>query len=128
MSSAILIDMNLSPDWVGWFEEHGWPALHWSAVGDPRATDREILAWARENHRVLFTHDLDFGAVLASSSANSPSVIQLRAKDVTPAAAGGLILGALVSLEIELRQGALVTVDEDGRRVRILPLRTSDAR
>jgi predicted nuclease of predicted toxin-antitoxin system len=128
MSFAILIDMNLSPHWVGWFEEHGWPALHWSAVGDPRATDREILAWARENQRVLFTHDLDFGAVLASSSANSPSVIQLRANDVTPAAAGGLILGALVSLEIELRQGALVTVDEDGRRVRILPLRSIDAR
>jgi predicted nuclease of predicted toxin-antitoxin system len=127
MSFAILIDMNLSPDWVGWFDEHGRSALHWSAVGDPRATDREILAWVCENHRVLFTHDLDFGAVLASSSANCPSVIQLRASDVTPAAAGRLVLGALVSLEIELRQGALVTVDEDGRRVRILPLRASEA-
>jgi predicted nuclease of predicted toxin-antitoxin system len=127
MSFAILIDMNLSPQWVGWFEEHGWPAFHWSAMGDPRATDREILAWARDNDRVLFTHDLDFGAVLASSSANSPSVFQLRAKDVTPEAAGRLVVGALVSLEIELRQGALVSVDEEGRRVRILPLRASEA-
>ncbi len=76
MSFAILIDMNLSPQWVRWFEHRGWPALHWSAAGDPRATDREILAWARENQRILLTHDLDFNAVLASSSADSPSVIQ----------------------------------------------------
>ena len=32
MSFAILIDMNLSPAWVDWFEEQGWPAVHWSAV------------------------------------------------------------------------------------------------
>ena len=128
MSFAILIDMNLSPHWVGWFEDHGWPALHWSAVGDPRATDREILAWARENHRVLFTHDLDVGAVLASSSANSPSVIQLRAKDVTPAAAGGLILGALVSLENDFARAPWSRSTKMVDRCRILPLRTSDAR
>ena len=72
MSFAILIDMNLSPAWVDWFEEQGWPAVHWSAVGDPRSTDRVILAWAREHGRVLFTHDLDFSAVLVSSNDSSP--------------------------------------------------------
>jgi predicted nuclease of predicted toxin-antitoxin system len=125
MSFAILIDMNLSPAWVDWFEKHGWPAVHWSAVGDPRSTDRVILAWAREHGRVLFTHDLDFSAVLASSNDRSPSVIQLRARDVTPDGAGSLVLEALTSWETELRQGALVSVDETSRRVRILPLRVT---
>ena len=30
----ILIDMNLSPEWVAVFENHGWSAVHWSTVGD----------------------------------------------------------------------------------------------
>lgn len=123
MSFPILIDMSLSPAWVDWFHEHGWPAVHWSAVGDYRSSDRVILAWAREHGQTLFTHDLDFSAILASSNAGAPSVIQLRARDVTPDGAGSLILEALTSWEAELRRGALMSVDETSRRVRILPLR-----
>lgn len=123
MSLPLVIDMNLSPDWVGWFEDNGWSAIHWSTVGDPRAPDRIILDWARDHGRVVFTHDLDFGAVLASSGTASPSVLQLRTNDVTPAACGTLVLEVLASLEERLQQGALVTIDEDGHRVRLLPLR-----
>jgi predicted nuclease of predicted toxin-antitoxin system len=122
VSLLLVIDMNLSPDWVGWFEDNGWSAIHWSTVGDPRAPDRAILDWARHHARVVFTHDLDFGAVLASSGAVFPSVIQLRANDVTPSACGALVLEVLTSFKEKLEQGALVTVDEDGRRVRLLPL------
>jgi len=125
MSFPILIDMNLSPAWVDWFEKQGWPAVHWSAVGDPRATDRVILAWACDYGQVLFTHDLDFSAVLASSNLGSPSVIQLRGRDVSPDRAGSLILEALTSWEAELRRGALISVDETSRFVRMLPLRVS---
>ncbi len=57
----LLIDMNLSPDWVPIFEREGWNALHWSSVGNPRASDSEIMEWARANAFVVFTHDLDFG-------------------------------------------------------------------
>ncbi|MBM3265243.1 MAG: DUF5615 family PIN-like protein, partial [candidate division Zixibacteria bacterium] len=46
MSLKILIDMNMSPDWVPVFEHHGWTAVHWSTVGDPGATDRTIIDWA----------------------------------------------------------------------------------
>ena len=123
MNLSILVDMNLPPAWVDWFEQQGWAAVHWSAIGDPRSTDRVILAWARDHQHLLFTHDLDFSAVLASSHASTPSVIQLRARDVTPDGSGSLILEALTSWETELRQGALVSVDETSRRVRILPLR-----
>lgn len=42
----VLIDMNLSPAWVETLGEAGFEALHWSAVGDPRAPDRKILKWA----------------------------------------------------------------------------------
>jgi len=108
---------------MGGFERNGRSAVHWSVVGDARAPDGGILAWAREHARVLFAHDLDFGAVLASSGAVPPSVIPLRANDVTRQAAGAVMLEALTSFGGELERGALVTVDEDGGRVRVLPLR-----
>lgn len=32
----LVIDMNLSAEWVDELTQHGWPAIHWSTVGDPR--------------------------------------------------------------------------------------------
>ncbi|MFG6104481.1 DUF5615 family PIN-like protein [Adonisia turfae] len=61
----ILIDMNLSPAWVGFFANADIEAVHWATVGDPRAPDRDLMQWAQENKNVVFTHDLDFGALLA---------------------------------------------------------------
>jgi predicted nuclease of predicted toxin-antitoxin system len=56
----IVVDMNLSPDWIPFLVQHGCAAVHWSTVGDPRATDREIMAWAVGNGYIVFTHDLHF--------------------------------------------------------------------
>ena len=36
MSVKLLIDMNLSVEWIAEFARHGWSVLHWSSVGDPR--------------------------------------------------------------------------------------------
>lgn len=73
-----LIDMNLSPEWVDFFRKENLEAVHWSQIGDPRASDTEIFNYAKANDFVVFTHDLDFGAILASTNANAPSVIQAR--------------------------------------------------
>jgi predicted nuclease of predicted toxin-antitoxin system len=43
----ILVDMNLSPDWVEVFARHGLSAVHWSTVGDPRAEDPVLFQWAQ---------------------------------------------------------------------------------
>ena len=80
----LVVDISLSPAWVAVFTKHGWPADHWSAVGDPHAKDRIVMAWARENAHVVFTHDLDFGTLLALTRATGPSVIQVRTHDVLP--------------------------------------------
>ena len=74
----ILIDMNLSPQWVAVFEGTGKQALHWSHVGPHNAPDHEILSYAKAEGYTVFTHDLDFGAILAATNADSPSVIQVR--------------------------------------------------
>lgn len=118
----ILIDMNLSPKWVAVLEEAGRQAIHWSGVGPQNAPDHEILSYAKSKGYVVFTHDLDFGAILAATKADCPSVIQVRTQDVSPQHLASLVLSALSQFEVYLEEGALVTVDEKKSRVRILPL------
>jgi predicted nuclease of predicted toxin-antitoxin system len=115
--------MNLSPQWVTVLEKHGWQATHWSNVGDPRAPDREIMTWAQTNQYTVFTHDLDFGMLLAVTRAEGPSVIQVRAQDVTPTHLENLVVSALKEYSSLLETGALIVVDESRLRARILPLR-----
>jgi len=118
----LVIDMNLSPDWVAFLAQAGHSVKHWSSLGSPRATDHEILMWARERGSVVFTHDLDFGAILAATEARSPSVIQVRTQDPTPAHCGGLVLLSLARHADALLEGALISLDENRARVRVLPL------
>lgn len=117
----LLIDMNLSPEWVNIFIQQGWEALHWSEVGDPRASDDVIMAWARENGCIVFTHDLDLGTILATTHADGPSVIQVRTQDIMPQTLGGRLVQILRQYKAMLEKGALITVDEAKSRVRILP-------
>lgn len=119
----ILIDMNLSPEWVIVFAQHGITSVHWSTVGNPRAEDSVLMDWARANDYVVFTHDLDFGAMLALTRAESPSVIQIRTQDVTPAHLEKPVIEILRKNESLLAAKALIVIDEGRSRVRILPLR-----
>jgi predicted nuclease of predicted toxin-antitoxin system len=118
----LLIDMNLSPEWVEVLGEKGFEALHWSQVGMPNAPDREIMAWAKANGYILFTHDLDFGAILAATRARGPSVIQIRTQDVNPYHLGNFLQTLLNQFKAYLKKGALISVDEAKSRVHILPL------
>lgn len=95
----LLIDMNLSPDWVEVFEKYNIKAVHWSNIGDPRARDAVIMEWARTNGYIVFTHDLDFGSMLAVTGTETPSVIQVRTQDILPTSIETLIISALRQFE-----------------------------
>lgn len=122
MSLPILIDMNLSPQWVAKLRDNGWHSVHWSEIGAPEAADSEIMDWARSNSHVVFTHDLDFGTMLALTHAQGPSVIQVRGQDVLPDSMAPLVLAALRQHEEDLARGALVVINESKSRVRVLPI------
>ena len=118
----LLIDMNLSPKWVSVLKEAGWETVHWSEIGNPDAPDHEILSYANSKKYVIFTHDLDFAAILAATKADFPSVIQIRAQDVAPGSLGQLVISALHQFQKDLEDGALITIDQKKLRARILPL------
>ncbi len=37
----IVIDMNLTPEWVGMIAQIGFEAVHWAQAGDPTAPDED---------------------------------------------------------------------------------------
>lgn len=114
--------MNLSPLWVEAFAEYSIEAVHWSSIGDPRAKDYVIMSWARQNDHVIFTHDLDFGALLALTKTSGPSVIQVRTQNIHPSHLAPTVAAQIKTNEEALKTGALIVIDERRARVRILPL------
>lgn len=65
----IIIDMNLSPDWVLAFAAENIEAVHWFIVGSPCAEDTGTMDYARANHCLVFTQSLDFGTISALTQA-----------------------------------------------------------
>lgn len=121
----LLVDMNLSPKWAGFLALAGFDAIHWSALGAANAPDSEIMCRAREGDYVVLTSDLDFGTILAVTHGDKPSVVQLRSDNLSHESVGKQLIDALRQLESELLSGALVTIEPERTRLRILPLQTS---
>jgi predicted nuclease of predicted toxin-antitoxin system len=89
-------------------------------VGEPTAPDTILMEWAKSNGYIVFTHDLDFGSILAATQAEAPSVIQVRIQDTFPEVLVNTIIAVLKQFEPQLRAGALITIDNNKSRVRIL--------
>jgi len=117
--------MNLSPSWVERLARHGFDAVHWSTIGPATAPDVEILTWANEHHFVVLTNDLDFSAILAAGAVDGPSVVQLRTQDLLSESAARIVARALEAHRDDIERGALLSIDEGGTRVRMLPLKGS---
>ncbi len=119
----ILVDMNLSPDWVNVLSQHNVQSVHWKDIGESNAADIELINWAKDHNYIIFTHDLDFGSLLRLTQAEGPSVIQVRTQDVTVSNQGDMIISVLNDYRSFLEKGALLTLDEEKLRMRILPLK-----
>lgn len=118
----LLVDMNLSPKWAEFLRSAGFEAIHWSALGVAHAPDSQIMHLAREHDYVVLTSDLDFGTILAITHGEKPSVVQLRSDNLSHETIGKQVIEALHQLNSELAQGALVTIEPERTRLRILPL------
>lgn len=118
----LLVDVCLSPDWVPFFEANEVHATHWSSVGPVSASDRLIFEYAIEHQMVIFTHDLDFGTILAHTRSPRPSVLQVRIQDPLPAVVGVQTLTVLRQFHSQFEEGSIVTLLPDRTRVRVLPL------
>ena len=114
--------MNLSSTLCARFGALGHEAVHWSSIGSAKAADEEIMTYAKDHACIVLTNDLAFGAILASTRADAPSVIQVRTGDLLSDRFVALVSSAIAQFECELAAGALIVIDERRSRVRVLPL------
>ena len=117
----IIIDVNLAVRWAKMLSEHGIEAINWIEIGDAKALDVEIMSYAQKNGYSVFTNDLDFSAILVSTRASGPSVIQIRAEDTRPEANLDRIVDILIKYTNVIDQGTIITIDQNKTRVHILP-------
>ena len=123
----ILIDENLSPDWVATLRNGSFEARHWSEIGSGDAPDDEIIVYAASQNCVVLTQDLDFGIALARMQTRSPSVVQLRSRDVNPNVIGQQVIQLLSRTSSDLESGVLLTIDTRTLwrvRATLLPIRS----
>jgi len=71
---------------------------------------------------VVVTLDADFHALLVLSGVTSPSVIRIRIEGLRAEGLARLLLDVLKVSRDDLMEGAMVSVTENGIRIRQLPV------
>ena len=89
-----------------------------TAIDDFRAALEE----ARDEGRILLTHDLDFGELIAASGAMLPSIVVFRLRNMRPERVNRYLNVILNQHGEALEQGAIISVTERQIRVRLLPI------
>jgi predicted nuclease of predicted toxin-antitoxin system len=117
-----LADMGISPQTAAFLSSLGHDTVHLHALGLDRLQDRAILEKARQEGRILLTHDLDFGELIAATGARLPSVIVFRLRYVQPETVNRYLQSIISQHGEALKQGAVLSVTEGQIRVRSLPL------
>ena len=115
-------DAGISPRTVEFLREQGHDVVHVRDIGMQRAKDSEILELARSQDRIVLTFDLDFGDLLALGLSDKPSTIIFRLEDETADSVNTNLLTVLAQTESDLRDGALILVQEFRYRIRRLPI------
>ena len=124
-----LVDNALSPILAILLEQAGHDALHVRAIELHRSDDVVIFDRAAVEDRIVVSADTDFGTLLATRSAQKPSVIQFRGQGSRkPEALALAILSNLPQLVDALQSGSIVTFEPSRVRVRALPINVASER
>jgi predicted nuclease of predicted toxin-antitoxin system len=118
-----LLDMGLAQSTASYLRSRGHDAVHLREQGLQRLADQEIVLKAQAEARIIVTHDLDFGRIVALAGAGSPSVITCRLGDMRPNRVNVVLDRVLERFAVALESGALISVTDRGVRVRSLPAR-----
>jgi predicted nuclease of predicted toxin-antitoxin system len=119
----LLADMGVSMSTVKALRALGHDIVHLREQGLMRMADPEIVAKARDERRIVITFDLDFGEIMALANQSSPSVILFRMRNQTPQVVTPRLTQVIQECDTQLTEGAFVTVEDHGYRLRRLPIR-----
>ena len=116
-----LLDMGLARSTAQYLRDCGHDALHLRDQGLQRLPDTEIVVTAVAEQRIILTHDLDFGRIVSLSKATVPSVVTFRFGDMRASAVNRQLDEIIARFSVDLERGALISVTDQGIRVRRLP-------
>ena len=117
-----LLDMGLAQSTATALRANGHNAVHLREQDLQRMKDEDIILKARSENRVVLTHDLDFGRIMALSGENLPSVVTFRLQDMRAANVNHYLATVIVRYANELSTGVLISVNEEALRARSLPV------
>lgn len=117
-----LADMGISPQTAAALRELGHDAVHLHDQNLDRLQDPDILNKAQREGRIVLTHDLDFGDLLAASRMQLPSVIIFRLRNMRPERVEHYLKEIIIQHGDELEKGAIISVTEGQVRIRALPI------
>jgi predicted nuclease of predicted toxin-antitoxin system len=118
-----LADMGISKKTILFLRSQGHDAVHLTEQAMQKAQDPIILLKARQENRVLLTHDLDFSDLVAASGEALPSVVTFRLRDMKPENVNLYLQNLLDFHSDALMQGAIVSINEAKTRLRLLPIK-----
>ena len=122
----LLFDQGLPRSAAEILRNKGWDIQHTGEVGLSRATDRQILEYARNERRIVITLDSDFHAILAVENLDSPSVVRIRKEGLKAPELVKLIERIWSRIGQQLDDGAIASITERAMRIRKIPLLESD--
>ncbi len=118
-----LLDMGIPQSTAAFLQSQGYNAVHLRDQGLQRLPDDKIIEKARQEERIILTHDLDFGRLIALSQRRLPSVITFRLDNMASVQVNHYLTEALTRFEVELAAGVLVSINEQAIRIRTLPVK-----
>lgn len=118
----ILLDQGLPRSTSSLLRQSGWDCVHVGEVNKSRASDEEILEYARLEKRTVITLDADFHAILAVTNATLPSTVRIRTQGLNGAAVAELLTRSWPMMTTVLSEGAVVTLTNQAIRIHRLPI------
>lgn len=117
-SARFLLDENIHPDVAQFLRSQDVDIVEARLAGLGGASDREILAQAHRDGRVVLTHDADFGALAIGAGESVTGVVYLRPGHIDSTRTIQT-MRVLFEKDHEIEVPFLVVAEHKGTRVRI---------
>lgn len=118
----LLADLHISPSTVSFLRSLGHDILRVTPALPPTADDTDIIAYAAQESRTIITQDLDFSAIIALTRSSALSLISLRLSSSRIEYVNAVLLKILPTLEQDVLDGMIVTIEDSRVRRRTLPI------
>jgi predicted nuclease of predicted toxin-antitoxin system len=115
-----LLNMNVCRAVADKLTQLGHECVHARDAGLATADDRSVVEFARQEGRVIVTHDLDYGDLLMLSEEPRPSAIIFRLRRSSPSIMCQRLGDAWEAISAAIVEGAIVIIEDAAIRIRRL--------